>query len=199
MIELEQEQEPETESKVVFDVNEDYCFEIRRSAYPQLWADDQGNVFRMSKNGRLFVPKTWINNTGYEITNTTNDNGKHTTVPLHRIVATAWLDNPYHLSDVDHIDDDQLNNAVSNLQWLSRADNLRKRFLDKPFSNRRAVIKFNNTTNAQVAHYHSISEAARENKLSYSSVRGNANHQLKLAKDYYFEFAQGQQQLQEEK
>ena len=41
-----------------------------------------------------------------------------------RAVALAYLPNPEMLTDVDHIDNNKLNNHLSNLRWLSRADNL---------------------------------------------------------------------------
>lgn len=37
-------------------------------------------------------------------------------VSIHRLVAEAFLDNPNHYTDVDHIDKNTYNNNVSNLR-----------------------------------------------------------------------------------
>ena len=64
------------------------------------------------------------------------NNGKYKTVTevvggvqrnhyVHRLVAETFIPNPHMLSDVNHIDGDRYNNDVSNLEWLSHADNCR--------------------------------------------------------------------------
>lgn len=45
---------------------------------------------------------------------------------VHRLVALAFIPNPRNLETIDHIDGNKLNNDVSNLQWLSRTNNIRK-------------------------------------------------------------------------
>lgn len=51
---------------------------------------------------------------------------KKKTFLVHRLVALTFLRNPGNLSDVDHIDNVKTNNHVSNLQWLSRKQNMQK-------------------------------------------------------------------------
>ena len=45
---------------------------------------------------------------------------------IHRLVAQAFISNPNGFRDVDHIDGNKKNNCISNLQWLSHRDNIRK-------------------------------------------------------------------------
>lgn len=40
-------------------------------------------------------------------------------IAVHRIVALAWIPNPNHYSQVDHIDGNRANPIVSNLRWCS--------------------------------------------------------------------------------
>ena len=44
-------------------------------------------------------------------------------VQVARVIALAWIDGYSEGMTVDHIDGDKTNNALSNLRWLSRADN----------------------------------------------------------------------------
>lgn len=48
------------------------------------------------------------------------------TVQLHRLIAETLIPNPNNLECVDHIDGDKLNNHPSNLQWITRGENVRK-------------------------------------------------------------------------
>lgn len=45
-------------------------------------------------------------------------------VRVHRLVAVAFVDNPHGLPTVNHIDNDRQNNAASNLDWCTQAENL---------------------------------------------------------------------------
>lgn len=44
---------------------------------------------------------------------------------IHRLVAQAFIPNPNNLPEVNHINEDKLDNDVVNLEWLSRIDNMR--------------------------------------------------------------------------
>jgi hypothetical protein len=57
---------------------------------------------------------------------TVGPNSFRTTRKVHRLVAEAFIPNPDNLPEVDHIDDIRDNNDVSNLQWISRIDNIAK-------------------------------------------------------------------------
>lgn len=52
-------------------------------------------------------------------------NGKSKTVSVHRLVALAFVENPNNYKEVNHIDENKLNNAASNLEWCTRSYNQR--------------------------------------------------------------------------
>ena len=43
---------------------------------------------------------------------------------VHRVIAQTFIENPRQLPEVNHIDGCKTNNAVSNLEYCSRSDNL---------------------------------------------------------------------------
>ncbi|VTZ96705.1 hypothetical protein LRHP344_02760 [Lacticaseibacillus rhamnosus] len=153
--------------------------------------------YKISQNGmvigsRLKRPiKQHINNCGYIVFNLTKDGSNaKTTVTLSRLLALTWLPNPDNLSDVDHIDNDRLNNSLSNLRWVSHRDNLvkdhRRQLMRR--ANGRPVRKvYDDDTFDEV--YSSIKEAAELNHLSNTSVSGSANGTLHLNKPFHFIFA----------
>lgn len=52
-------------------------------------------------------------------------NGIATTTSVHILVATYFVDNPFNLLEVNHLDFDRSNNMADNLQWLTHAANLK--------------------------------------------------------------------------
>lgn len=151
--------------------------------------------YKVSRNGvvignRYSRPiKSYINNSGYVVVGVTKDgSNKHTTVTLSHLLGLVWISNPEHLSDIDHIDNNRLNNDLSNLRWVSHRDNLVKehrRQLMKA-ANGRPVKKLNDDGSYVI--YNSIKEAAELNHLSNTSVAGSANGRLNLNKPFRFIF-----------
>ena len=82
------------------------------------------------------ILKHKIANTGYPVVNLTQrlGRGKVLTVPVHKLVAFAFLPKPptpygkdKGCTLIDHIDENRLNCSADNLQWLSRLENNTKR------------------------------------------------------------------------
>lgn len=51
-------------------------------------------------------------------------NGKHKTITVHRIVAQAFIPNPDNLPEINHRDEDKINNRVDNLEWCTAKYNM---------------------------------------------------------------------------
>lgn len=77
---------------------------------------------------RFFPSKilsTSINNCGYKIIILNKPGSKVICKSIHRLVAEAFIPNPLNLSDINHKDENKLNNFVDNLEWVSHKDNMR--------------------------------------------------------------------------
>ena len=69
------------------------------------------------------IMKQYINDCGYcQVRLNKNHVSKNKRV--HRLVAEAFISNPRHLKQVNHIDLDKTNNHVENLEWCSQKKNL---------------------------------------------------------------------------
>lgn len=98
---------------------------------------DRNNIKVLSSWGRGVRKKSKNKTPTYEISQRINKNGYirvdlnigengRKQVFLHRLIAETLIPNPDNLECVDHIDGNKLNNDPSNLQWITRGNNVRK-------------------------------------------------------------------------
>ena len=87
-----------------------------------------GNTYAVSSMGRVKnlltgnLVKTHTNDTGYVYAHI-HYKGRWYTLRVHRLVATAFIPNPYNKKEVNHIDGNKTNNCISNLEWCTRMEN----------------------------------------------------------------------------
>ena len=81
--------------------------------------DDSGYVIN-AKTGRVL--KQSSTKKGYQKVDLYLG-GERKTVRIHRLVAEAFILNPDNKPQVNHIDNNKLNNAVSNLEWVTDSEN----------------------------------------------------------------------------
>lgn len=77
---------------------------------------------RVARNGKLLHLNT--NNYGYKHVTLSKNNVQKTTL-VHRLVASAFVDNPHGLPQINHKDGNKDNNAASNLEWVTQGENNR--------------------------------------------------------------------------
>ena len=68
--------------------------------------------------------KPQINHKGYMNVILEQNTSNARTMIIHRAVALAYIPNPNKYDTVNHIDENKTNNHVSNLEWMSNADNV---------------------------------------------------------------------------
>lgn len=80
--------------------------------------------YLISNYGRVYskrsgcVLKTWYNHKGYKMVEIRIGFRKKA-MYIHRLVALAFIPNPYNYPEVNHKDEDKENNHVNNLEWCT--------------------------------------------------------------------------------
>ena len=64
-----------------------------------------------------------VDSDGYDRVHLSRD-GHAKQIPVHRLVAIAFIPNPTGLSQINHVDEDKRNNAVQNLEWCDAKYNI---------------------------------------------------------------------------
>lgn len=85
------------------------------------YATNDGRIMS-AKRWRLYELKPYKEATGYLRVSVVRDGIKMNQF-IHRLVASAWLDNPDDLPCVNHKNGRKNDNSVDNLEWISAADN----------------------------------------------------------------------------
>ena len=97
----------------------------------EIWKDVVGyeGTYQISSIGRVksstTILKIATNYLGYHhlrLGSIKNKNKKSFTV--HRLVAIAFIDNPYNYNEVNHINGIKTDNRLENLEWCTRKENM---------------------------------------------------------------------------
>ncbi len=109
---------------------------------------------------------------------------------VHRLVAEAFISNPLGLETVNHRDEDKTNNAASNLEWLTVADNVRygTGIQRATFTREKPVCQLDKLNNV-VRQFPSISEASRQTGIAVCNISQVCNGKLKTAGGYFWRYA----------
>ena len=87
---------------------------VEIDGWPDYLVSDNGEIY--SKRSNKLMKQQKVN--GYMKVKLSNS-GLQKLVAVHRIVATAFVPNPFGLPFVNHKDEDSANNAAENLEWCT--------------------------------------------------------------------------------
>eukprot|EP01038_Epipyxis_sp_PR26KG_P011103 gene11103-14901_t len=88
--------------------------------YPNNYEISSRGRVRNIKTGRILKPN--LSTAGYKNVDLYK-NGKVKTTQIHQLVALTFISNILHKPCVDHVDNNKLNNNISNLRWVSHSQN----------------------------------------------------------------------------
>lgn len=123
---------------------EQEIYEVIQRVEEELWKDIEGyeGLYKVSNYGRIksftmwnghkFVKRERVLSPYKQIANKNYSrsvvklfkNGVKKDFKVHRLVAKAFIDNPYNFKVVNHKDGNPLNNHVSNLEWSTQKNNV---------------------------------------------------------------------------
>ena len=139
-----------------------------------------GNVKSLKRN---IILKFNINNTGRPYINL-NKNAKSKSKMIHRLVAEAFIPNPNNLPEINHKDENPLNNNVNNLEWCTRKYNInygtrKQRIIQKQYKpilqydlDGNFIKKWNSIKEAQEFYKTNVISQCCKHKKSFNSCKG---------------------------
>jgi hypothetical protein len=117
---------------------------------PNYEISNLANVKNITTNKLLNLNYERVKKTNTRMRAGLSQNGKNKHYYLHRIIAEHFLENPNNLPEVNHIDGDCYNNKCSNLEWISKNDNMKHARLNNLVTNyKRKVLIKNKETNEE--------------------------------------------------
>lgn len=96
---------------------------------------------------------------------------------LHRLVATVWKDNPNNFETVNHIDGNKGNNSVENLEWCTRAENIKDGYEKGLYKANKLHLAYNSWKNS-----HTVTTPETKSKIKYDYKNGLSR--VELAEKY---------------
>ncbi len=149
--------------------------------------------FKSLKYGKERILKPTKDGSGYLKVGLSKD-GKVKEHLAHRIVAEAFLNNPYNLSEVNHKNEDKSDNRVENLEWCDHKYNMnygtgRQRFSMKHKNGKTSKKVFQYTLAGEfVAEYPSVHEVERQLGYSQGNISECCNDKRKTAYSYVWRY-----------
>lgn len=112
---------------------------------------------------------------------TLSKDGKSKTYSLHRIVALAFIPNPENYDEINHKDENPLNNRVDNLEWCTRQYNI-------DYSKSKRVAQYLN--GEKIAEYKSISYASELTGIKRTSINNALGGWSRTAGGYEWRYVE---------
>lgn len=135
---------------------------------------------RSLKFGKSKIRNSYKDSNGYLQIDLWNK-GKRKMFLVHRLVATAFIFNPYNLPEINHIDRNVTNNSVSNLEYCDRSYNVQ-------YSKKAKRIKQFDLQGNFIKEWKSSKEIERELHFPSSTIRACCRGKFKTSHNYIWKY-----------
>ena len=142
------------------------------------------------RTGKEKILKAGASGDGY-LQVTLSKDGKRKQPLVHRLVATAFCENPHGFKEVNHINEDKSDNRADNLEWCSRSYNCsyndRAKKAGKKTGKKlsKPVIAIDKRTGL-IVEFVSAHEAERETGIASSNIINCCQGKLKSCGGFYW-------------
>lgn len=143
-----------------------------------------------TRKGQILKPEKARN--GYlRITLWTNGKPKH--YLIHRLVAQTFLPNPHNFPQVNHKDENKLNNCISNLEWCSEKYNKNYGTFKKRVAKAKAKPVIQLDLNGKTIKIWSSTKECSKNNFVPSDVAKCCRGERKVHKGFMWRYAEAEQ------
>ena len=150
------------------------------------------------------IKKLKLNKTGKYISVILCKNGKVKGHYVHRLVAEAFIPNPNNLPQINHKDENKLNNKVDNLEWCNSFYNMNYGNVKDKISNshkgkenlklRKPVLQYDTNMNF-IKEYNGICEAQKQTGISKDAIIKCCKNIIKTGKGYIWKYKLKEQMI----
>jgi hypothetical protein len=141
-----------------------------------------GNV-KNNKTGRILKPG--INSHGYKNVTLYID-GKYFHKKIHKLVAEHFIENPHNKNNVDHINNNKLDNNVINLRWATSKENNMNRKLSSRNTSHYKGVSFHKPSNKWLAQIYI--NGKKKYLGTFDKIEDAINTRVKKAEEVFGEY-----------
>lgn len=121
-------------------------------------------------------------------------NGERKTFLVHRLVACAFVPNPNNLYEVNHIDEIKTNNHASNLEWVTRMQNVHhgtgiERMKERTKNHLRPVVQMT-MDGSYIKQWRCIIDASKALHIPYPGIVNACRGKYKSSHGYIWMYAE---------
>ena len=155
--------------------------------FPNYEVSNFGQV-RNCRTGKVLKP---VDNTYGYLRVHLYQNGEKKWIYIHKLVALAFIPNPMDLVEVNHRDENKLNNRVENLEWVTRQQNNSYGTRNERIGlGHRKPVEQYDICGSYIRTWISISEAVRQTGICQSAISQCCNGKYKTAGGFIWRFAE---------
>lgn len=167
-------------------------------SFPMYSIDRNGSVFSKYKPNSSKESDSWKElqqvldkGTGYYLVTLCN-NGLRKNQFIHRLLALHFVPNPENKPQVNHIDGNKQNNALTNLEWVTSKENsihaVKMGLCHSRIEATQVSIQKFSLSGDLLAEYVSLHEAGRANSVAWQNIWKVANGRRKTAGGFVWKY-----------